>query len=382
MNLSTIYNEFHEKTVEIMFYFTVNNSATKLVETLYSFLTTTLFDKKIKEITKLELKTNEDIEKIKSFMILDMASTYYEYLVYLESIDFLDETDKDFKTYFENPNINQKNIFKNFIKDKDTSSHIIKRYIDYHFCNYVIRNYCLKLIVDQQKLSIIRRINPLALLKYQHAFDIDFITDYEMNIKYLVEMYKIELKNTAGINNFGMDFFLEKDAKRDNYEYDEEYEDEFIESEEDFEDEDYDELDDEHFNEDPIDRIYENITKKYIKAQCFNNHLTEIGKRNIGYIIGKVAESIEFHNINNMNTNLESNDILTILTDLDSEDAINLFITDLDFAIDIIDIFIDTYESADFEDFKNIHENVKEKGKTKIIEKINPYYEREKQRYQ
>lgn len=353
--METVYDQYYKKSIEIMCFFVVHYNSIKIVEYIYDFLVTKEYDENVKnEFPKLNL------ESMKSFMILDMASSYYEYILYLESIKLLERKDEIFKEYFEETDFSQ--IKKDFFKNKNISIHIIKRFLDYHFSNYVIKDYCLKLVVENKKLDLIRKLNPLAILKYKKVFDENFITDYEMNIKVLTEIYNIELSN-SDIKGFGIDFFSQKESLPT------------------FDEDEYEELDGEEFEEDPIDKIYENVSKKYIELQTKNGILTLKGKKNIGYIIGKVIESIEYQNINNMNLDPNSNRLLNILNNLDFEDAIEQFIDDVDFASSIIEEFLTIYREIDFFEARDIYNSVKKSCKTKSIEKYNYYYQNEQLKY-
>ncbi|MEG2322002.1 MAG: hypothetical protein RSB71_00735 [Bacilli bacterium] len=320
-------------------------------EQTYLFLTTgnTKYEDEIEKFNIF----NIDTELLKKIMILIINSGAYLIAKYEDSKNIKSEYNDDIIEFFETNGYSASSIITIFKKEDNLiqTYDMIEDYFEYAQRGYIFKNRCLALAINKKFLNTLLTINPFEMLEYM-----DYLTKEDI------------LKSEEVIQNI--------------YDVDEAISREIYGNSDDVLDEDNDEqlLDE---DEDGNEYLEENMaqTKSLFFEKLQALYKTQLEFQNaLSYILANVYENCKVM-IKDPITNQKFGDLINYFEKEETtlEKALLRFCTDDDFFNRVINIFLNNNTSLYNADLAFMRFESENKGSTKTLKKLNPYYKDEKQ---
>ena len=269
---------------------------------------------------------NKKKEFYKKIMMLIIASSSYYLSLYFYHHDISIEESKFSIDQLENLNYIQ--IINNFMNWKDNIEifNLIYDFLEFYDKNYILQNNCMEEVLKYRKKNYLLKINPFEILKYIDYIEPSNLLESERMIEDFIDIYYSSLYH-ATLNSddnrlsFILNLFKEK-------------------------------VEEKYITEDKIQEFYSYIFSNIYET--VNSQLYEDFVEEYEFLINELK-----------NINFE---FLAMY---------EKFLFDDEFAIELINFFVDTNNYIYKEDLLIKRENFKHSGNVLILQDLNPFYEEE-----
>ena len=333
-------NTIYEACYDVLLFTTerirdiVGDRIEKVSHELIMFLTTgtTRYEEMFDQIDYFNFIEDKTFYK-RIMMLIIASSSYYLSLYCIEKeINVLDCN----KTIEELEELNYKDIIKMFYKWTTNSNifNYIEDFCDYSNKNYIFQNNCREEVIKQEKIDIIRQINPFEIINYLNHINPTMMLESEIMIQDLIDIYESSL------------CYIQLDDNGESTFY--ETEDDFL-----------------------IDTLREKIEEKYD-----NNFKI---KQFYSYIFSNVYEGIIIY----LKLDYEMQKRYKILADEFMKEDLNFkslyerFLNDNIFAFYLIDFFLEINDDIFETDLLQRRQDFKKSGNLETLKKLDPFYEEE-----
>lgn len=274
---------------------------------------------------------NIDLEVAKRIIMLIIVSksyimNYYDF-VHEINITYSEETIEKLES------LSRKEILDIFLNPSYITKDLIKDFTDYLVRPYIFHTKSKKLVLESGKFSILFKLNPLEVLDIWDYIDDDELLESENLIQTFFDLYdktitEVEIDETGDSKNY--------------------------ESVEDFEFSLF------------TDNLYEFFKEDESKITLF-----------LSYIFSNVYETLVIEKSSGCVDYKKYFDLIPLFENLDIYELKDRFLSDKEFAFDIIDIFVLGNQSLIENELIEKRDKFKEKGDVALLRRLNPYYEKE-----
>ena len=274
---------------------------------------------------------NIDLDVAKRIIMLTIVSksyimNYYDF-VHEINITYSEETIEKLES------LSRKEILDIFLNPSNITKDLIKDFTDYLVRPYIFHTKSKKLVLESGKFTILFKLNPLEVLDIWDYIDDDELLESENLIQTFFDLYdktitEVEIDETGDSKNY--------------------------ESVEDFEFSLF------------TDNLYEFFKEDENKITLF-----------LSYIFSNVYETLVIEKSSGCADYKKYFDLIPLFENLDIYELKDRFLSDKEFAFDIIDIFVLGNQSLIENELIEKRDKFKEKGDVALLRRLNPYYEKE-----
>ena len=307
-------------------YFKGNNN--KINDAIFDFLT----NKNSKYNSKFETFMDEniwDLNSIKKVLMLMIASKTY----LLNYYDYMHNINKEVcqETLEELEEFDSKSIIEEFHIDGVLREKWLEDFQEFINRPYIFQSQSKYLIIKNNKIKQVFRINPYEILDLSDFIDNDKFITSEITIQTLLNIYDESLEETINIS-----------------------------------------IEEERLDNDNL------LIKTFIKNLI--NQLKNDDKKIINYIkymISNIYENITIEIYGKNEDYKKYANLIYYIEHTDINDIVKRFFQDYLFALNVIEAFLESNDYLLEGDLFEKREVFKEKGDLKLLRKLNPYYNEE-----
>ena len=300
----------------------------KITNAIFDFLT----NKNSKYNSKFETFMDEkfwDLNSIKKVLMLMIASKAY----ILNYYDYIHNINKEVcqETLEELEDLDSKNIIKEFHIDGALREKWLEDFHEFINRPYIFQSQSKYLIIKNNKIKQVFRINPYEILDLSDFIDNDKFITSEITIQTLLNIYDESLEETISVS-----------------------------------------IDEDRLDNDNL------LIKTFIKNLI--SHLKNDDKKIINYVkymIANIYETIIIEIYGKNEDYKRFANLIYYIEHTEIDDIVKRFFQDYLFALNVIDAFLESNDYLLEGDLFEKREVYKEKGDLKLLRKLNPYYNEE-----
>ena len=301
----------------------------KVIDDVLDFLTnkTRVYDNDFRNITTTDFNDLDTVKRVIMLIIVSKAymSNYYDFIHDINAFE-------NNLVLVELENMSIEDIVSGFYNRDDFIKDMIEDYFSYINRPYIFQSKCKSLIIKNEKIPVLLRLNPFEVLDLYEFIEDDKYTSSEEVIQTFMDIYEQSL----------VCLYNDEFGESDNYSC----KDEFL-----------------------VSIIFSKLMEKYGSKEKF----IEV----IKYILSNVYETVVTELNGHNNDYRVYINIVRLIESSSIEEVIERFVNNYDFTIEVIDAFLEGNDYLVEGDLIGKRDVFKRVGNVKLLRKLNPYYQEE-----